>query len=379
MSAASSQSNDDILNLAPSGTSKSLATYILTLLRLFPNRGDDIRMWLYVGSSVSSTDHNVAKEHSAIRFFWHASRQTSIFQKVVGDSRAALNLLKPRTSATPAQLKRDRQTKSEAQTVEDEWQIILLFIEMYSFILKVMDDEEFFSFGDERVAASIVFGRNNNLRRDEIMSLSTFLKHLGFTMNYNAADILGTKEDESSQELSSLFQTPARQADRMDRINHRDQPAVVGGVDLDYIKGAVTGLLRAIYERDSRQPFTPKDHWLMTARFDMTSFVSQVVDEEERRRQVRDMEEEEDGDEGDDHFDVTQPSGLVGTGHARHLQRLSDLARKNARESRRRHLQRVAPRLEILQNMPFLIPFTTRVQIFRRFVFNDQQKRRHGK
>jgi len=34
--------------------------------------------------------------------------------------------------------------------------------------------------------------------------------------------------------------------------------------------------------------------------------------------------------------------------------------------------------LEILQNMPFFIPFTTRVEIFRQFVRLDQEKRRNG-
>ena len=52
--------------------------------------------------------------------------------------------------------------------------------------------------------------------------------------------------------------------------------------------------------------------------------------------------------------------------------------RVNRRASRKRYLQAVAPRLEILQNMPFLIPFETRVEIFREFVRLDQMRRRHG-
>jgi hypothetical protein len=38
------------------------------------------------------------------------------------------------------------------------------------------------------------------------------------------------------------------------------------------------------------------------------------------------------------------------------------LVKKNA-------LAAIAPRLEILRNMPFFIPFATRVQIFRQFIF----------
>jgi hypothetical protein len=43
-------------------------------------------------------------------------------------------------------------------------------------------------------------------------------------------------------------------------------------------------------------------------------------------------------------------------------------ARAQRKAMRRRHLESVAPRLEILQNMPFFIPFHTRVEIFRQFV-----------
>jgi ubiquitin-protein ligase E3 C len=48
------------------------------------------------------------------------------------------------------------------------------------------------------------------------------------------------------------------------------------------------------------------------------------------------------------------------------------------RERRQRQLHRqkqmelIAPRLEILQNLPFFIPFETRVQIFREFIERDK-------
>ncbi|KAL9057926.1 MAG: hypothetical protein Q9162_002053 [Coniocarpon cinnabarinum] len=365
--------------LHQSTASKALATYILTLLRVFPNRGDDIRMWLYVGSSSSFQTSSGMRGESAIRFFWLASRNTSIFKKILYDPRSVIDLLKPRTTADPRDFVRERPLGNRTQSVEDEWQIVLLFVEMYSFVLKVMDDEEFFAYDDsEDLRMGATYSRKNSLRRDEIMTLSTFLKHLGFSMYYHAADIIGSRDEESSKDISSLFKPPGQDEPDKDKLDRQNSVAVVSGVNLDYMKGAVTGLARAIYERDSRRPFTPKDHWLMTTRFDMTNFIDAVVEEEERRHQVEEAERVEEDDNGEEHWDVTRSPGLVGTGHAQRLQRLDRLWRQRRKESRKRYLQAVAPRLEILQNMPFLIPFTTRVQIFRRFVQLDQLKRRSG-
>jgi ubiquitin-protein ligase E3 C len=74
-------------------------------------------------------------------------------------------------------------------------------------------------------------------------------------------------------------------------------------------------------------------------------------------------------DEEEEEFDDTPQ--LIGTSRSQQQRRLERLQRQQRKASRRRYLQAVAPRLEILQNMPFFIPFTTRVQIFREFVMLD--------
>ncbi len=84
----------------------------------------------------------------------------------------------------------------------------------------------------------------------------------------------------------------------------------------------------------------------MTSRFDMESFIPAVVLEEEKRHDVQD---DNDDDENNDDNDIE-----------------------------RKVLQAIRPRLEILQNLPFFIPFTTRVQIFKEFVYLDQYRRRGG-
>lgn len=115
----------------------------------------------------------------------------------------------------------------------------------------------------------------------------------------------------------------------------------------------------------------------MTSHFDMEGFIPTVVAEEEKRHQLQD--EDEDEDEDDLMGDYLEPSlGLVGTSRAQQTRRIEALRRRQQQTTRRKQLESVAPRLEILRNMPFFIPFHTRVQIFREFIYRDQMRRRQG-
>lgn len=114
----------------------------------------------------------------------------------------------------------------------------------------------------------------------------------------------------------------------------------------------------------------------MTNQVDMEGFIRAVVAEEEKRRELQtrpgDDPEEYDPDGGT--IPLLQPVGS----HAEHVRRQERLRRHQERMARGRILAAIAPRLEILRNMPFFIPFATRVQIFREFIFCDQYRRRHG-
>jgi len=356
-----------------------LANYVLTLLRLFPRRSDEIRMWVYLGPVKSSG--TTSEQMSIIRYFWQGLSNTDIYQLVYKDARAAIPLLKSR-GATRTMAGVSGGSRAQHGT-DDEWRIIFLFIELYTFVLKVMDDQEFFA--SESLAVGGGTGKLSNLVLPEIKELTTFLKHLGFTMYYNVADIIGDVEEPGNRAIADLFKLPGTAQPPAAEDGARDKLtpfhiAGVHGMSLDHVKGLVTGLLRAIYERDSRRPFLPPGHWLMTSQFDMANFISAVVEEEERRRKV----EEEDGEDNDDEHetseDAVQPSRprLTGNARAERSARLARIQRQHRKASRRRYLQAVAPRLEIIQNMPFLIPFATRVQIFRHFVLLDQSKRRAG-
>ena len=113
----------------------------------------------------------------------------------------------------------------------------------------------------------------------------------------------------------------------------------------------------------------------MTDRFDMEGFIPAVVGEEEKRHQFQDDEDDE-PDLLDD--DTVEPLGIAGSNHALRTIRIENLRRRQRQAARGKALAAIAPRLEFLRNMPFFIPFATRVQIFRQFILRDQQRRRNG-
>ncbi|KAH7396768.1 hypothetical protein DE146DRAFT_720190 [Phaeosphaeria sp. MPI-PUGE-AT-0046c] len=373
LSQSSETSDDDKVEEA-----RQLANYALALLRFFPRRGDEIRMWLYIGPAVDVRSEQRSSKLPAIRYFWEASKRSSVFATIFRDSRAAIALLKPKTSTTinsdpsggfwqPAE-----QEVKHGASVADEWRVILVFLELYTFVLKVTDDEEFFTAGKQDPSSAQI--RDNGLPLPEVQRLTTFLKNLGFTLYFNAADIVYNTDSINHSTSISFFSTQATEAPVR---TEPAEPSVggVAGLKIDYVRGLVTGLLRMVYERDSRRKFLPADHWLMTSRFDMTSFIPAVVQEEESRHKIQEEDAEEE-DEAEEEFDPS--SQLIGTGRSQQQRRQERLQRQQRKASRRRYLQAVAPRLQILQNMPFFIPFTTRVKIFREFVLLDMVKRRGG-
>lgn len=118
------------------------------------------------------------------------------------------------------------------------------------------------------------------------------------------------------------------------------------GVTFKQFRAIVTQCLIKIYLRDSRKPFLPEGHWLMMSE-SADTFISAVQSEE---------------DEKDD-VDWTPPS-----------------RRRGIRAETRLYKRVVGktnfatPRLNILRNVPFFIPFETRVAIFRGFIERDRER-----
>ncbi|KAL4073187.1 hypothetical protein V8B97DRAFT_2022994 [Scleroderma yunnanense] len=117
------------------------------------------------------------------------------------------------------------------------------------------------------------------------------------------------------------------------------QESYVPGLKLHWItvREKITKCLQAIHARDSRRPFMPENHWYVGAQIDMSSFIDAVVYEEQQMSNLPD-----------------QPA--------------------NPRRHPTHH-SRLSPRIGLLNNIPFAIPFETRVHIFRLFIRNDMEQR----
>lgn len=339
-------------------------------------------MWLYQSSVTLSTHGQVP----SVKLFWTIMKNTRIFSAIVHDSRSIVNILK-RTCTTPSDNPKDQQVRSQ----EREWQAILLFLELYSFALRFTDDEEFLSGGQPNVddpSGYMSRSRESSLPLEDVKLLSVFLKNLSFTAYYEFRDAekTGFREATKESSLSSLFGTSAL------RIEERDKTTPLEfygspGLHFEYLRDIVTRVLHMLYERDSRRRFLPHHHWLMITSIEMESFIPEVVGEEERRHQASDVEEEpEEVDPVDEEFnDVMMPmhnrrvmSAQEWRNRAAAHHRGTISAQEWRNISAAKSARFLGPKLEILQHMPFTIPFKTRVQIFREFVRHDQLRRRFG-
>ncbi|KAF7919884.1 uncharacterized protein EAE98_009118 [Botrytis deweyae] len=359
-----------------------LASYALTLLRIFPDRADEIRMWLCSSSMTTSNGNEVL----ALKFLWQAMSSTSTFKAIVADSRATLEILQ-------YQKQHSNEPSQEVISRDREWRTILLFLELYTFVLKFIDDEDFLGGSTDSNQASGTASkiRGSALSLEAVEKLTIFLKNISFTTYYNAAELSGDDGSVIEGGLNTYFginneftKDEKYASDGSQSTSNSSWPfAGISGMTFYYLRTIVIGVMRMIYERDSRRRFLPKDHWLMTARFDMKGFILDVIKEQERRQEVADGEGAEAEFEGDaDEYEPVQSLMLGRTTRPSHLlsqMRQQDLLRKHQQKiNKRKIMAAIGPRIEVLQNMPFVIPFETRVEIFRQFVVMDQLKRRSG-
>lgn len=359
-------------NLARSVTEQSygtslLAGYILTLLHCFPANADDTRMKLFLGQIPTATG-----SVPTVKFLWHIMQQTTVFAKLQLESENPVRVIQ-------RYLRGSSQLLYES-TEEQEWRVILLFLELYTFILRLSDDEDFFSGMNSQIidnASSDSRLRQCSLSLKDVETLTTFLKNTAFVLHYKARDLPQTQEGlnaaaksrldsylgaEDASRQSGSAEVPARPASTM--------------VDLDGLRAIITSTMKMLYERDSRMHFLPANHWLMNAKLQQEDFVSAVIAEEERQND----EEAEGSDEEEVSAtrDIDESSGfystMAGQRVSRHA-RLERLRAQQVRAQRERRLAEMGPKLEILKHMPFVVPFETRVHIFRQFINLDKIRR----
>lgn len=224
-----------------------LASYVLTLLQVFPRRSDEIRMWLYMGSaSLQAHKSGIQERLPAIKFFCLAMFGTRVFRVIYDEPRGAIKLLSA---------KQKIQFSAEDRTrLEHEWRVILLFLELYTFGLKIMDDEEFMS-GGEVLEEHKSWTRQSALRLTEVKDLIVFLKNLAFAMYWYNSEINGNEPALESRGLRTYFtstnEIPSPIPAESKQIS--TDSLVVPGIQssaMSYMKGTVTGLLRMLYERE---------------------------------------------------------------------------------------------------------------------------------
>ena len=361
-----------------------MAKFAVALLRAFPSKAVNVRKWLYQGGTTSARGMK-ASNVPAIDFFWKAAQNTNVFQGIYGNQAEVLTLLK-QPALDHDQIGRSRPSKLTEEIWRDEWQVILLFFELYNHVLKPMDDETFFghaTFGTQQSTST----RGGALPLNDIAVMCTFLKNMAFTLYWSAADLEDSNAFENAGGLSAYFGTHERAPRKSDAHQQPQSLAGIEGMSQAYLKGVVTGILRMVHERDSRRPFLPKDFWLMTTHVDMAAFISGVVAEEERRHEEPN-DEEEDVDRWQEIFDAEDdlhavPMDRPYLNFARdsrtaQIRREEHVERKREISRRKRMRESLAPRMEILRNLPFFVPFETRVQIFREFIKQDQLRRRDG-
>ncbi|EWG39101.1 ubiquitin-protein ligase E3 C [Fusarium verticillioides 7600] len=342
-----------------------LAGYILTLLRCFPANSDDIRMRLFLEEIPT-----ISGDVPTVKFLWHIMSETAVFEKLRTESEAPLNVLRRYLGVTSE--------TSNSLEEEQDWRIALLFLELYIFILRLSDDEDFFSGIDPRIMEqnqSISRIRSCSLSLEDVKMLTIFLKNTAFTLHYRAQDLSKSAE---SLEAASRYRFDTYFGSGQSTAMIPEEPSSPTKsptrLDIDSLRNIVTTAMKMLYERDSRKRFLPTDHWLMTSKLDQSDFVSAVIAEEKRQ-----IDEDSDAsDEGSEYGDGPGIySTIVGQRLSRHA-RLEKLKAQQIRSQRERKLAEMKPKLEILKHMPFAVPFETRVQIFRHFIQLDRLQRGEG-
>lgn len=115
-------------------------------------------------------------------------------------------------------------------------------------------------------------------------------------------------------------------------------------ITVGHCQEIISKCLQQIHVRDTRRNFLPKGFWLYTEKFDMRSFVQQAAMEAFIRSEETDSSDD-DQDDDDTH--------------------------RTLRKQGSKYDKFVSPRIKILSNCPFMLPFDTRVEVLRALVGMD--------
>jgi ubiquitin-protein ligase E3 C len=200
-----------------------IANFALTLLRLFPAYRDDIRSLLYLQSGGMYN----GQEMPIVKVFWELLRTSTLYKAI---------------SKQPP--------KTFNDFTKDEMNFGLIFLELYSVVLRVMDDEEFLN-GDKPTDLPKSLVQLSALSLSDVRELSIFLKNFAFSlyMNPSEEELLDDGANKHSASQTDSFQGFA--AISALYINHNASSTDgVQFMTVPYVKDMVTGVLRQIYDRE---------------------------------------------------------------------------------------------------------------------------------
>ncbi|PHH54540.1 putative E3 ubiquitin protein ligase [Ceratocystis fimbriata CBS 114723] len=341
----------------------TIAGYMMCLFKCFPKQRDEISLRLFLA--------NINTPKCAIPLLQHflsVVLKTTIYRRVISSDLEPLATLKQYL---------DSPLNQNAQ--DTEWRIILLTLDLYSFVLRLTDDDDFFArlvIPDESLTLETPRIQRCNLPMAEISSLSRFLCEMSFPLYNNKTELEASSNIQSpilatvSPQPGAFWSSGETHGIKAQQEQQSDSSLIK--LDLPRLKVIITSALKMIYDRDSRRRFLPEGHWLMTTKFNMSGFVTEVVIEHERQSAAED-EELEDTEEAESF-----------NSH-RYLRSPLSQSYQIRREAQRRKVHRarmtaiIGPRLEVLRYMPFVIPFETRVELMRKFVQMDRMKMRKGR
>lgn len=331
----------------PSSTRESLCAFLVSTLQSWDDITSDSVLacitYRHIHSTNSSKAAGGVTSHSIegiVRELWRGWLRGSQLMRFLSS-----DLLQGRKSLL---------TVLSDEKMKKSWPCLLILCQLYSRSLLTLGDDEFYpaevKFGASSNNGSTSASRNP-LSLDEIIALSGILRNLAFSLYW--------------------FEGTGGILDDL------KQGSIIGmkKMDLLSLRNIVTRLLQQLHQRDSRRSFAPKDHWLMSSHLDLVGFIQSVVLEEDELNQYQD-ENSSDPSTSMDVDDESIPAATNLTSRPAVSQRIASRRGINLRGKgySARNLAYLSPRLGILNNVPFLIPFEVRVEIFHQFTSLDYQR-----
>ncbi|KAK9429659.1 hypothetical protein V1505DRAFT_329875 [Lipomyces doorenjongii] len=292
----------------------AICLYFVSLLRIWPSKNSEIRYFLYLTPEYT------------LPLFFRTLKASRLFDTIMFKSSG------PAVSSGAASLWTPAVDDEYHDIAIQEWEILSLFLDICWHWMIMTDDDEFF---DET---------QYGLSLSDVRELGLFLKILVFLIVCN--------------EDTTIVIHRGRQIKIGTGGDNNVALSKSSALTLNKIKANAIGIMRQLFYRDSRRSFLDKKYWLMEDRIDIPAFTMQAVVDEDRMDQYFEQNVLDISDDTSE-SELEESETALGSSSAR-------------RDLRTRMM--VTPRIEILQKIPFVLPFEARVEIFERSLDHDRAK-----